>query len=76
MDRVLCLSGDGRKSLGLFDGQIGKHKADIEADMKYANGLGTGGMGTPTFFINGRMVSGAQPLDAFAKVIDEELKKK
>ena len=31
--------------------------------------------GTPHFFINGRRLSGAQPLDAFRKLIDEELPK-
>lgn len=31
--------------------------------------------GTPSFFINGRRFNGAQPLDAFKKVIDEELAK-
>ncbi len=31
--------------------------------------------GTPHFFINGRRLSGAQPVDAFAKLIDEELAK-
>ena len=34
-----------------------------------------GAMATPTFFINGRYVSGAQPIDNFARVIDEELDK-
>ncbi|MBL4685161.1 MAG: thioredoxin domain-containing protein [Nannocystaceae bacterium] len=29
--------------------------------------------GTPAFFINGRLVSGAQPYDRFKEVIDEEL---
>jgi hypothetical protein len=29
--------------------------------------------GTPTFFINGRILVGTQPADAFAKIIDEEL---
>ncbi len=29
--------------------------------------------GTPHFFINGRRISGAQPLDAFVKIIDEEI---
>jgi len=29
--------------------------------------------GTPHFFINGRRLSGAQPLEAFKKLIDEEL---
>ena len=32
-----------------------------------------GARGTPAFFINGRPLSGAQPFDAFKKVIDEEL---
>jgi protein-disulfide isomerase len=31
--------------------------------------------GTPHFFINGRRLSGAQPLDVFKKTIDEELAK-
>jgi protein-disulfide isomerase len=29
--------------------------------------------GTPTFFVNGRMLVGAQPLSAFTRVIEEEL---
>ena len=28
---------------------------------------------TPAFFVNGRMIDGAQPFDAFKRVIDEEL---
>jgi protein-disulfide isomerase len=28
---------------------------------------------TPTFFVNGQLVSGAQPLEVFAEIIDEEL---
>jgi protein-disulfide isomerase len=34
-----------------------------------------GAMATPTFFINGRYISGAQPADSFAALIDEELTK-
>ncbi|MBX3161486.1 MAG: thioredoxin domain-containing protein [Deltaproteobacteria bacterium] len=30
---------------------------------------------TPTFFINGRYISGAQPLASFVKIVDEELMK-
>jgi protein-disulfide isomerase len=29
--------------------------------------------GTPAFFINGRPLTGAQPFEMFARVIDEEL---
>jgi protein-disulfide isomerase len=31
--------------------------------------------GTPAFFINGRLLSGAQPLEAFTAIVDQELKK-
>lgn len=31
--------------------------------------------GTPSFFINGRFLSGAQPINRFKTVIDEELRK-
>lgn len=34
-----------------------------------------GARGTPAFFVNGRFISGAQPLDVFSTMIDEELKK-
>jgi protein-disulfide isomerase len=32
--------------------------------------------GTPAFFINGRVLTGAQPFDAFKRVIDDELARK
>src|SRR5215475_1073674 len=54
----------------------GKYKEEVNKDVQYANSLGGGGFGTPTFFINGRKISGAMPFDSFAQVIDEELKKK
>ncbi|MGZ3442341.1 MAG: DsbA family protein, partial [Polyangia bacterium] len=54
----------------------GKFKDEVNKDVQYANGLGTGGFGTPTFFINGKMISGAMPFENFAQVIDDELKKK
>jgi protein-disulfide isomerase len=38
-----------------------------------AAGAKAGVNGTPAFFINGTMLSGAQPLDEFKKVIDAEL---
>lgn len=34
-----------------------------------------GARGTPAFFINGHFLSGAQPVNAFEAVVDEELKK-
>jgi len=49
----------------------GKHQAAIKKDI--AEGQRLGVAGTPAFFINGRLFTGAQPLDAFVRVIDEEL---
>jgi protein-disulfide isomerase len=51
----------------------GKHKATVERN--YADGVKAGVSGTPAFFINGRLLSGAQPLEAFKAVIDEELER-
>ena len=48
-----------------------RHKPTIEAQQRTITGLGA--TGTPSFFINGRNVRGAQPFAAFQTVIDEEL---
>jgi protein-disulfide isomerase len=59
---------------------INKFKADMKAcmpivqkDMKDLQALLVGA--TPSFFINGRFISGAVPIENFITVIDEELKK-
>jgi protein-disulfide isomerase len=49
----------------------GTHAAHIRAD--YALGEKMGVNSTPTIYINGRPLLGAQPFDAFKQVIDEEL---
>jgi protein-disulfide isomerase len=48
-----------------------KHDAGIRKDMAEGDSLGV--TGTPTFFINGRELVGAQPPAKFNEVIDEEL---
>ena len=47
------------------------HMQEIVADYQAGEALGVGG--TPTFFVNGRPLVGAQPIDAFINVIEEEL---
>ena len=47
------------------------HAAAIDKDI--ADGQKVGVSGTPAFFINGRMLSGAQPFEKFKELIDEEL---
>jgi protein-disulfide isomerase len=38
-----------------------------------AEGTRVGVGGTPAFFINGKLLTGAQPVAAFTRVIDDEL---
>jgi predicted DsbA family dithiol-disulfide isomerase len=75
-----------RPDLERYAGDVGldvqKFKADMDsdavkkevvADEKVADKVGA--RGTPTFFINGRPISGAQPYSAFETIIKEELEK-
>jgi len=48
-----------------------RQDAGIRKDMEEGNALGV--TGTPTFFINGRELVGAQPAPKFNEVINEEL---
>jgi protein-disulfide isomerase len=49
----------------------GKYGGVVQKDLNDGAQLGLNG--TPTFFINGRELSGALPVEAFSTVIDEEL---
>ena len=51
-----------------------REKKKIDADVAEANELGISG--TPSIYINGRFIAGAQPFETFAKIIDEELTKR
>jgi len=48
-----------------------RNAAVVERDTEAGARLGVSG--TPAFFINGRPLTGAQPFEAFAQVIEEEL---
>jgi protein-disulfide isomerase len=49
----------------------GKYRSVVQASSEEGTKLGI--TGTPTFFVNGRILVGAQPFEAFVKMIDEEL---
>jgi protein-disulfide isomerase len=51
----------------------GKHAAGVDKDFQEGAGLGL--TGTPSFFINGKQVVGAQPLATFQRIVDGELAK-
>lgn len=56
-----------------FESCIADHKYQeaVQSDLDFAVNLGV--RSTPTFFINGLAIVGAQPLDVFKQVIDQEL---
>jgi predicted DsbA family dithiol-disulfide isomerase len=60
---------------------MNKFKADMEGDcvrtvrQDQAEMARIGTTGTPAFYINGRFLSGARPVEQFKAIIDEELKK-
>jgi protein-disulfide isomerase len=57
-----------KKAVGAQSG-----KARVDADMQLGNQVGAGA--TPTLFLNCRRLVGAQPLETFKAVAEEELKK-
>ncbi len=67
------IASDLKLDTTAFDGCLntGKYKDLIQKDSDFALNLGV--QSTPTFFINGLALVGAQPLSAFTQVIDKEL---
>jgi protein-disulfide isomerase len=49
----------------------GKYRAAVQKDFDEGRTLGVSS--TPTFFVNGRLISGAQPIGKFLEAIDDEL---
>jgi protein-disulfide isomerase len=49
-----------------------EHQAAIQAEIAAVNAAGAQ-IGTPSFFINGRLLQGAQPIEAFRTAIDRAL---
>jgi protein-disulfide isomerase len=58
-----------------FKESIDKKKGEERIKRDMDDAVRYGARGTPNFFINGHAFRGAQPLEAFKSVIDEELKK-
>jgi predicted DsbA family dithiol-disulfide isomerase len=65
--RDLGLNGDA------FDRCLDSGKFESQWQQNRAEGQKYGVSATPTFFINGRMVTGALPYEAFRAIVEEEL---
>lgn len=57
----------------LKDDMKGECNKTIQQDQQQLASVGV--QGTPAFYINGRYLSGAQPIENFKKIVDEELAK-
>lgn len=66
------------QDLGLNSGQFnscldsGKYQEEVGEDLQEGQNVGVSG--TPTFFINGEELVGAQPFSEFQKIIEDKLK--
>jgi len=67
--RAAALQIDSAK----FNACVASGKYDLVIEKAIANGRSVGVTGTPTFFLNGRSFSGAQPFEVFERMIEEEL---
>ena len=56
-----------------FEACFASNKYDAAIEKDYAEGEALGVTGTPAFFINGRIVRGAQPIENFVRIIEQEL---
>lgn len=51
--------------------ESGKYTEKVQKNQEAGEKVGVSG--TPAFFVNGRMISGARPFEAFKEIIDDEL---
>ncbi|QQR44403.1 thioredoxin domain-containing protein [Myxococcus xanthus] len=61
--------------VGRFNAALDSRKHDAHVSADVAQAMRVGATGTPTFFINGRPVTGARPVEHFRAIIDDELRK-
>src|SRR5690349_84248 len=71
--KAIARPSQGHLEIGAFDLCMNAriYRSTVQRDIDEGARLGV--TGTPTFFINGRVISGAQPLDSFTRIVDEAL---
>ncbi len=74
-DKLKQFAGELKLNTAAFSNCLdsGKYTSQVQKDTEATQSLGINS--TPTFFINGRQMSGAQPFDAFQKIINAEKNK-
>jgi predicted DsbA family dithiol-disulfide isomerase len=75
-DSMVAQAGEFGMDTEVFTACIddGKYLGTVRTDMAEANSFGI--TGTPGFLINGRVLTGAQPIEKFEAIIDSELERR
>jgi len=74
-DNMKKLAGELGLDMTKFTAELNGEACKKQVQTEQARLAALGTRGTPAFYINGRFLSGAQPIDRFKAVVDEELKK-
>lgn len=72
-DKAWALAADQKIDKAKFDDCFDNKKTLDKVKADQAEGSSVGVTGTPSFVINGRLIVGAQPYEAFKNIIDDEL---
>ena len=72
-DKLKSMADEVKLDRAKFDECVAKQQFKAAVDKDIADGTEIGVTGTPAFFINGRMLAGAEPFERFQEIIDEEL---
>jgi protein-disulfide isomerase len=72
-DRAAESLKDSKIDMAKWNDCVDNKKSLDRVTAQQSEGAGLGVTGTPAFFINGRMLVGAQPFEKFKDVIDDEL---
>ena len=74
-DKIVQAAKDVGLDVDKFTKDLDNHAHKAAIDEMTNEAMRVGATGTPASFINGRYLSGAQPYEAFKKLVDEELAK-
>jgi protein-disulfide isomerase len=72
-DKVTAMLAGSGIDMTKFNDCFDNKKSLSDVNAQKAEGLALGIQGTPGFIINGRLVSGAQPIEEFKSIIDAQL---
>lgn len=74
-EKILGFAAEIGLDIKKFTSDLDTHVTKAEIDRHTQEVMKIGATGTPVTFVNGRFLSGAQPYEAFKRLVDEELAK-